>query len=138
MSQADGGEMLECWPPATTIPEQVPEHARVFLHQAQETLVWAKVSLRFCAAGVESMLKQKGCKDGSLKARVDQAARQHFITADMAKWAHQVRLDADEHRNAGEHDARRCLNFALALAEALYVLPARVTYGIEETMEKVG
>jgi hypothetical protein len=137
MSQVDGGEMLECWPPAITIAAQVPERARVYLHQARETLAWPEGALVLCAAGVDLMLKQKGFKDGGLKARIDQAAKEHFITADMAKWAHQVRLDANEHRNADENDARRCLNFALALAEALYVLPARVTHGIEETKEKV-
>ena len=137
MSQVDGGEMLECWPPVIAIPDKVPEQARVYLHQAQETLVWAKGALKLCAAGVDAMLKQKGFKDGGLKARIDQAATEHFITADMAKWAQQVRLDGNEYGNADENDARRCLNFALALAEALYVLPARVAHGIEETKEKV-
>jgi hypothetical protein len=80
-----------------------------------------------CTAGVDSMLKQKGFKDGSLRARIDLAAREHFITADMVKWAYQVRLDATEHRHAEEGDAERCLSFALALAEVLYVLPTRVT-----------
>jgi hypothetical protein len=136
MSEADGGEMLECWPPAIAIAEQVPERARVYLQQAQESLAWAKGSLMLCAAGVEWMLKHKGFKDGSLKARVDQAAKENFITADMATWAHQVRLDTHEHKHADESDARRCLSFALALAEALYVLPARVTRGIEEAKGK--
>jgi hypothetical protein len=130
MSQADGGEMLECWPPAFSIPEQVPERARVYLRQAQETLAWPKGSLMLCTAGVDSMLKQKGFKDGSLRARIDLAAKEHFITAEMVKWAYQVRLDANEHRHAEEGDAERCLSFALALAEVLYVLPARVS-GIE-------
>jgi hypothetical protein len=89
-----------------------------------------------CSAGVDSMLKQKGFKDGSLRARIDQAAKEHFITPDMVKWAHQVRLDATEHRHPEEGDAERCLSFALALAEALYVLPARVTRGIEQTKGK--
>jgi hypothetical protein len=136
MSQADGGEMLECWPPAMTIPNQVPERARVYLRQAQETRGWAEGSLILCATGVELMLAHKGFKNGPLKARIDQAAKDHFITPDMAKWARQVRLDAHEHRNADEGDAERCLSFALALAEVLYVLPARITRGIQETKGK--
>jgi hypothetical protein len=138
MAQADGGEMLECWPPALTIPEQVPERVRVYLRQAQETLGWPKGSLALCAAGVDSMLKQRGFKDGSVKARIDQAAKEHVITADMVKWAHQVRLDAAELGHAAEGDAERCLNFALALAEVLYVLPARVTRGLEQAKGKAG
>lgn len=30
-------------------------------------------------------------------------------------------------------DARRCLNFAVTLADILFVLPGRVTRGIEES-----
>ena len=93
-----------------------------------------------CASAVDAMLKDKGLKDGNLKTRIDQAAERHLITIDMTRWAHQVRLDANDQRHADEaadlptqEDARRSLTFALALAEVLYVLPARVTRGIEET-----
>ena len=61
----------------------------------------------------------------------------------MAKWAHQVRLDANDQRHADEsaplstkQDAERSVRFALALAEILFVLPARVTRGIEESKPK--
>jgi hypothetical protein len=99
--------------------------------------------MMLCAAGLDAMLKTKDLRLGSLKARIDEAAEQHLITPDMAKWAHQVRLDANDQRHADEaaefpteEEARRSLTFALALAEVLYVLPARVTRGIEETKPK--
>jgi hypothetical protein len=89
------------------------------------------------------MLKDKGLKDGSLYDRINQAAERHLITPDMARWAHQIRLEANDQRHSDEEaklpteeEARRSLTFALALGEVLYVLPARVTRGIEETKQK--
>jgi hypothetical protein len=79
-------------------------------------------------------------KDGTLSHRIDRAASDHLITPDIAKWAHQFRLDANDQRHADEaaplptqQDAQRSLGFALALADVLYVIPARVTRGIEES-----
>ena len=94
------------------------------------------------ASAVDAMLKKKKLKDGTLFERIDQAAKDNLITPDMAQWAHQVRLDANDQRHADEdaplpemEDAQRCLDFALALAEVLFVLPARVTQGLEESGE---
>ena len=139
-AQADGGNIEQCWPPTVSVSEHVPARPREYLRQAQESLGQAAGSLMLCASAVDAMLKDKGFKDGSLKARIDKAADQHLITLDMGKWAHQVRLDANDQRHADENadlpteeEARRSLMFALALAEVLYVLPARVTRGIEES-----
>jgi len=92
------------------------------------------------ASAVDAMLKSKGYKEGTLNARINQAANDHLITDDMAKWAHQIRLDANEQRHADEqaplpndNDARRCIDFALALAQFLFVLPSRVTKGLADT-----
>ena len=93
------------------------------------------------ASAVDAMLKAKGYKDGSLYQRIKEAAVGHIITADMATWAHQVRLDANDQRHADEsasfptrEEAQRSLDFALALAEILFVLPTRVTRGINESV----
>ena len=88
------------------------------------------------ASAVDAMLKNKGYKDGSLYERINKAAADHSITEEMAAWAHDIRLDANEQRHANEsaplpteEDAARVLEFALALGEFLYVLPARVKRG---------
>ncbi len=88
------------------------------------------------ASAVDAMLKDKGYKDGSLNARIDLAAKDHLITAEMAAWAHEVRLEANDQRHADESaslpdaaDAKRVIEFANALAQFLYVLPARVERG---------
>jgi Domain of unknown function (DUF4145) len=94
------------------------------------------------ASAIDSMLKVKGYKGGTLHERIDKAAADHIITSDMATWAHQVRLDANDQRHADDDaplptqpDAERCAEFALALAEVMFVLPSRVIRGIQETQK---
>jgi hypothetical protein len=88
------------------------------------------------ASSVDAMLKEKGLKEGNLYKRIDAAAQQHLITAEMALWAHEVRLDANDQRHADEDavmpneaDASKSIEFATALAQFLFVLPARVAQG---------
>lgn len=121
--------------PRTTSPD-VPERVASRLRQAEETLASPTPSIMTSAAAVDAMLKEKGLKDGSLYARIGQAVAQAIITADMAEWAHDVRLDANDERHADEsvneptpEDAQRCFDFASTLAELLFVLPARVRRG---------
>jgi len=91
------------------------------------------------ASAVDAMLKEKGYLAGSLYSRIDKAATDHVFTSDMAAWAHDVRLDANDQRHADEQsslpvedDARRVIDFALALAEILFVLPSRVARGLKK------
>jgi len=88
------------------------------------------------ASAVDSMLKARGLKTGTLYARIDQAKNEHLITPEMADWAHEVRLDANENRHADEsvlmpsiQDAQRAIDFAEALGQFLFVLPSRVRRG---------
>jgi len=88
------------------------------------------------ASSVDAMLKEKGLKQGKLYGRINEAAKQHLITEEMATWAHEVRLDANDERHADEEaelpstdDAERVIEFALALAQFLFVLPSRVERG---------
>jgi hypothetical protein len=143
MAHGENGPVLECLPAPASVADQVPPRAREYLRQAQETLGQAAGSVMLSASAIDAMLKAKGLRDGSLYARIDKAATDHVITSDMAKWAHQVRLDANDQRHADEaaplpteQDAKVCFEFALALAEVLFVLPARVTRGIQETERK--
>ena len=61
-----------------------------------------------------------------------------MITSDMAKWAHAVRLDANDQRHADEaaslptaQDAQRVLAFAATLAQIMFILPSRVSQGLQ-------
>lgn len=91
------------------------------------------------ASAVDAMLKAKNYKDGSLYARIDKAAQDHEITSDMAAWAHEVRLDANEQRHSddsaplpGTEDAARLIEFVRALGTFMFVLPSRIKRGLED------
>jgi hypothetical protein len=82
------------------------------------------------------MLKDKGFKDGSLYSRIESAVAAHLITSEMGVWAHEIRLDANDQRHSDEQaplpseaDAAKAIEFANALAQFLYVLPAMVVRG---------
>ncbi len=124
------------WPSAPTISDAIPERAREFLRQATASLHAPAGALMLTASAVDAMLKDKGYKTGVLNGRIKAAATEHLITSEMADWAHEVRLDANEQRHADEdaplptqEDAQRSLEFAQALGQFLYVFPAMVAAG---------
>ena len=127
------------------LDESIPEQARDFLGEAQDAIGSPHASILVCSCALDVMLREKGIKksEGDLYTRIEMAAQQNLITQNMAKWAHQVRLVANESRHPDEdvspaiqEEARQSLEFTLALAEILYALPARVTKGLEESAEK--
>lgn len=85
----------EVYPSATAVDESIPERAKEFLTQALNSLSAPSGAVMLAASAVDAMLKAKGLTKGSLYARIDEAARSHLITGDMAAWAHDVRLDAN-------------------------------------------
>ena len=130
---------IEIYPTPLDVESSIPERARAYLEQAISSLSSPSGAVMLAASGVDAMLKAKGYKDGSLYARIDKAASNHIITEEMAKWAHEVRLDANDQRHADEEsplpsvdDARRAVDFAIALGQFLFVLPARIQRGIQE------
>jgi len=126
------------YPSSAEVDTEIPDRPRTFLQQAQESLHAPAGALMLSASAVDAMLKIKNYTDGSLYARIERAAADHLITADMATWAHEVRLDANDQRHADQaatlpsrQDAIRALDFANALAEFLFVLPSRVQRGLQ-------
>lgn len=126
----------DVWPVPDTVADVIPQRARAFLLQAIASLHAPSGAVMLTASSVDAMLKEKGYKDGTLSARIDAAADAHLITQEMAAWAHEIRLDANDQRHADESaalpsktDASRVIEFAKALAQFLYVLPARVERG---------
>jgi hypothetical protein len=134
-------EVQEVYPKdATELSDDIPERARTFLKQAIESKSAPSGAVMLAASAVDAMLKEKGLREGSLNARINAAASQHLITAEMAQWAHDVRVDANDQRHADDgsplpdaEDAKKVVEFTLALAQFMFVLPARVRRGIEGT-----
>lgn len=138
-------EVTAYFPSSRTVKEDVPERPRAYLQQALESLHAPAGAVMLAASAVDAMLKIKGYTEGNLYGRIEKAAKEHVITPDMAKWAHEVRLDANDQRHADQaanlpsaDDASRAIDFATALAELLFVLPAQVQRGIEAAHGKVG
>lgn len=132
----DIGDITDIWPAPQQVDDAVPDRARSYLEQAIASIHSPAGAVMLTASAVDSMLKEKGLKDGNLYKRIDAAAAQHLITAEMAIWAHEIRLDANDQRHADEEaalpdeaDASKVIEFATALAQFLFVLPARVARG---------
>lgn len=131
-------EVLEYYPQASKVSQDIPERPRIFLSQALESMHAPSGAVLLAASAIDAMLKLKGLNEGTLNSRIEKAVSEHLITEDMGKWAHSVRLDANDQRHADESsnlptesDAQRCLDFANALAELLFVLPSRVERGLK-------
>jgi len=129
-------EIEAIYPTAKTVADEIPERARGYLTQALSSCKAPSGAIMLTACAVDSMMKDKGYKDGSLYARIDQAAKDHLITPEMALWAHEVRLDANEQRHVDEDlplptvtDSDKTVEFATALGQFLYVLPAMIMRG---------
>ena len=129
--------VLELYPSAPVIPADLPARAATYLEQAVSSIHAPAGAVMLTASAVDAMLKSKGYTEGTLYARIDKAVADHLITPEMAKWAHSVRLDANDQRHADdgaslptEADAKRCIDFASSLALFLFTLPARVEKGL--------
>jgi hypothetical protein len=136
MSQGGTNIILKIWPESTIVDDSIPERAREYLSQAISSISAPAGAVMLAASAIDAMLKDKGYKDGTLYSRIESAAKTHLITDEMASWAHDIRLDANDQRHADESitlpsslDATKSIEFANALAQFLYVLPARVERG---------
>jgi hypothetical protein len=135
-SDNQAGVISHMYPSSIAVDDSIPEMARKYLRQAIESLHAPAGAVMLAASSVDAMLKAKGLKEGTLNSRIDKAAEEHLITSEMAAWAHEVRLEANDQRHADEMaelpnevDARRAVSFTLALAEFLFSLPAKVERG---------
>ncbi len=132
-------EIKQMFPNAISLDSSIPYRAKAYLEQAIESLHAPAGSIMLSASSVDAMLKEKGYKGGSLYSRINKAVEDHLITKEMADWAHAVRLDANDQRHADESidlptekDAQIIIDFSLALAQFLFVMPSRVQQGIEK------
>jgi Domain of unknown function (DUF4145) len=140
-----GHPIYDLYPARPSLDQSIPDRARTFLHQATESLHTPSGCIMLTASAVDAMLKNQGYTKGTLNTRIDEAAKAHLITDEMAAWAHDIRLDANNEHHADEDaplpdeaDARKCLDFALALAQFLFVLPAQVERGRKNAAPPAG
>jgi len=132
------GGIDEVLPPQRSVAAAIPEPARRYLTQAQDSLHAPDGAVMLAASAIDAMLKVKNYHKGHLNDRIKAAAADHVITADMALWAHHVRLEANDPRHADDEkphaspeEAEQSVEFAAALGHILFVLPARVKRGLK-------
>lgn len=136
VASGDNQEVRDYWPGSESVDDAIPDRAAQFLRQAIDSLHAPAGAVVLAASSVDAMLKARGLKEGKLNDRIKQANAQHLLTDDMAPWAHEVRLDANDQRHADDDaplpndaDARKVIEFAKALGQILFVLPAAVKRG---------
>ena len=101
-SAENDGVITRMVPTPETVDENIPERARKYLQQALDSLNAPSGAIMLAGSAVDAMLKDKKYKKVSLYDRIDKAAEDHLITPQMATWAHEVRLDANDERHADE------------------------------------
>ncbi len=136
---------ISIWPSVdNAVDGAIPDRARNFLQQARDAIHTPDACLMVCASALDAMLQEKDVMPdkGTLNDRIKASAENHLITEDMANWANQIRLEANDIRHpennrplATPEEALQNLEFTEALAEILFVLPARVTKGLEKIEE---
>jgi hypothetical protein len=134
----DLGQIIrEIFPTIESISEDIPSRAREYLVQAKNSISQPSGSVMLSASAVDAMLKEKGFLKGKLFDRINEAIEANVLTAEMGKWAHEVRLDANDERHSDLEstlptieEAERTLEFAMALSELLFVLPSRIQRGL--------
>ena len=136
LARSPGSNIETIWPEPAVVSSHIPERARIYLRQAQDSLNAPSGAVILAASSVDAMLKARGLVAGKLFGRINEAVQNHLITPEMGEWAHEVRLDANDERHSDENaempsveDAARAVEFAEALGEFLFVLPARVAEG---------
>ncbi|MEE9574392.1 MAG: DUF4145 domain-containing protein [Candidatus Neomarinimicrobiota bacterium] len=138
-----GRPILEIFPSRIEISNDVPNRAKNFLEQSVASIHAPAGAVMLAASSVDAMLKEKGYKDGSLYERIEKAVKEHLLAPEMVVWAHEVRLDANDQRHADEEsvipsseDAKKVVDFTKAIAEYLFVLPARIQRGLGDNPPK--
>ncbi len=131
-------EIVHFVPKPVEVSKDIPDRARAYLEQAINCASQPAGAVMLAASAVDAMLKAKNLVDGNLYSRINEAKNCHMITEEMAQWAHDVRLDANDQRHADNEQplpnveqAQKCIDFATALGEFMFVLPAKVMRGLK-------
>lgn len=137
-ARALSGTCEQIFPTVMEVSSDIPNNSKEYLEQAISSIHAPAGAVMLAASSVDSMLKVKGLIDGSLYKRIEEAVGQNMITPAMADWAHEIRLDANDQRHADQdsnlpsgEDAQRVIDFTIAFAEYLFVLPAKVQRGLK-------
>lgn len=121
-----GTEALQDW----------PDTAKNFMQQAVESGSAPDGAVMLAGSAVDAMLKAKGLEKGTVYERINKAVVDGLLTEAMGEWAHAVRLASNNPRHADLNSphatsaqAEASMEFAKALGQFLFALPAKVQRG---------
>ncbi|WP_310534555.1 DUF4145 domain-containing protein [Novosphingobium sp.] len=90
-------------------------------------------------SAVDAMLQARGLAEGSVYKRLADAVELGLITKEIREWADSIRIESNNPRHADADEphvsnerAKLMVEFARALAEILFVLPAKALTGKSE------
>jgi len=129
------GEITELVPPDRKIraPSHTPDNVKRYYIQGEDNLPtnWDAAGVMYRKA-LEAALRVKFPElEGSLMSRIDAAAREGKITAEMSDWAHRIRRlgneAAHDEEPFSEHDAKTLSSFCHLVFLYLFTLPGMMT-----------
>jgi len=129
--------ITEMYPASKSLDEAIPKTAREYLTQAYNSIRAPAGAIMLAASSVDAMLKTQKYTGDGLVSRVEKAAENGIVPQDLVTWAHQVRLESnDDPGDAGfkmptQKEARQVIDFALVLAEFMFVLPKKMKQGLK-------
>ena len=97
-----GQPATEIFPSSPEVSEDIPSRARSYLEQAIASIHAPAGAVMLSASAVDALLKEKGYSEGKLFSRIENAVADNLLTSEMASWAHEVRLDANDQRHSDE------------------------------------
>ena len=114
-------------------PSHTPDNVKRYYIQGEDNLPtnWDAAGVMY-RKSLEAALRVKFPDlEGSLMARIDAAAKEGKITAEMSDWAHRIRIlgneAAHDEEPFSEHDAKTLSSFCHLLFLYLFTLPGMLT-----------
>lgn len=133
---------LQFIPENQELSEVIPTQVRRFLSQAINSLFAPDGAAMLANSAVDATLKARGLKGGSVYKRLGEAVSQGLITNEMREWADDIRIESNNPRHADDASepisverAKLIVEFAKALADILFVLPAKAKAQANEAHE---
>ncbi|MCX6190356.1 MAG: hypothetical protein NTW54_12315 [Bacteroidetes bacterium] len=135
--------VVNFYPEIESVDDTLPNKVKTFMQQAIDSTFAPAGSVMLCASAIDAMFKEKGYMEGGLYSRINYAISDGLIPKDMELWAHRVRLYANDQRPSdfssslpSVDEAKQTIEFTKALADYLFILPAKVKKGIESSSHK--
>lgn len=126
-------KVTEIYPQSKIADQSLPSDIRQLWQTALDNLRDPEKSINCILKVIKSMLSDQDLTTGSILERLNQAEKKHLFSKELLEWAYEINCleDCDQKRkkNYLPSEEKNLVNFTLALAEFLYILPAKIRQG---------